>query len=76
MTIAKQKEILHKKIDGINDPEILENINYNIDNPTFIITHELKAELDESLKQIETGDYISSEEMDKIMGVQSEDNLD
>ena len=76
MTIAKQKEMLHKKIDRINDPEILENINNNIDNPTFIITPELKADLDESLEQIETGDFVSSEEMDKIMGVQSEDNLD
>lgn len=71
MTTEEIKTILHESIENINDEKFLEAIRVILEQkyksiPSLKISEKHKKILDESVKQIENGDYYTNEEAKKI----------
>lgn len=70
MTTNQLKKLLISKIDDINDEELLKAVYKIMDYKStpgeiFQITNEQKKSIDAGLKDIENGDIISDEELQK-----------
>jgi CRISPR/Cas system CSM-associated protein Csm2 small subunit len=71
MTTEEIKTILHESIENIEDEKFLEAIRAVVEPkyktiPSLKISEKHKKILDESVKQIEDGDFYTNEEAKKI----------
>lgn len=71
MTAEEIKTILHESIENIEDEKFLEAIRVIVEPkyktiPSLQISEKHKQILDESVKQIENGDFYTNEEAKKI----------
>ena len=69
MTIAKQKEMLHKKIDRINDVKILNKLSDTIEDSVLILPTHLENKLLEIIDSSTEENTFSSDQMSKIAEV-------
>jgi hypothetical protein len=69
MTIAKQKEMLHQKIDRINDVKILNKLSDTIEDSVLILPTHLEDELLEIIDSSTSENTFSSDQMSKIAEV-------
>lgn len=67
MTLTELKKSIHDKIDDLNDPKFLEMVNRLIDNKdqVFKVPEEHIAGIEQGIKDIKNGDFISMEEFEK-----------
>ena len=67
MTLVELKKSIHTKIDGLNDPDLLEFVNTVISNgdKVFKIPEAHLAGIEQGKKDIENGDFITLEEFEK-----------
>ncbi|RYU87880.1 hypothetical protein EWM62_15405 [Mucilaginibacter terrigena] len=67
MTLIELKKSIHKKVDELDDPELLELVNSVLrkKDDVFIIPEHMKAGIKEGEEDIKNGDYITLEEFEK-----------
>ena len=70
MTTNQIKKLLISKIDDTNDDELLRAVYKIMDHNSthgaiFTLTNEQKAEIDAGLQEIENGETVSDEELQK-----------
>ncbi len=67
MTLIELKKSIHKKIDNLNDPDFLELVNTLISNKdqVFQIPEEHLTGIEQGMKDIKNGDFITMEEFEK-----------
>nr|WP_067059285.1 hypothetical protein [Mucilaginibacter sp. L294] len=67
MTLIELKKSIHKKVDELDDADFLELVNSMIENKdkVFQIPEEHLASIKQGIKDVENGDFIEMEELEK-----------
>jgi predicted transcriptional regulator len=67
MTLIELKKSIHEKIDDLNDPDLLELMISMINNKdkVFQIPQEHLAGIEQGMRDIKNGDFITMEEFEK-----------
>lgn len=67
MTLIELKKSIHKKVDELDDPELLELVNSVLrqKDDVFIIPERMKEGIKQGEEDINRGDFITMEEFEK-----------
>lgn len=67
MTLIELKKSIHKKVDELDDPELLELVNSVLKkkDDVFIIPEHMKEGIKQGEEDIKRGDFITMEEFEK-----------
>lgn len=70
VTEVQTREELHRLIDALSDEEFEDLVDYlNMRNDPGSLTDEERAAIEEGLKEIERGEWISGEELERELGL-------
>lgn len=67
MGIAELKKSIHKKVDDINDRELLELVDLlvNRSHDTFVIPENMQDGINQGVKDLKNGDVFTMEDFEK-----------
>ena len=67
MTLMELKKSIHKKVDDLNDRELLELVDaiVNRKDEVFVIPEHMKAGIRQGMEDIKNGDFFTMEDFEK-----------